>query len=216
MTAPVPLTVNDRVIHAPENSSLLSACLDAGVMIPHLCRLKSDTPDTAPASCRLCLMEVEGLGSPVTSCTTPVKEGMVVYTDTPALRELQIQAFKFLISVHRIDCKHCPANKSCALQAIGRYLGVGLSCKPYDSLVEKIPVNQSHPVFDHYPDRCVHCGICIRICAQVSPLPLLTFIGRGINMQMGYSHPGTGEYCRQCKSCIEHCPTGALVEKSSS
>ena len=126
----VSLTVNDRAIQAEKGASLLSACLDAGIRIPHLCRLETDTPDSAPASCRLCLVQIEGIADPVTSCTVGVSEGMVVRTDTQAIRNLQIQAFKFLLSVHRVDCKHCPAHKACALQGIADILGVGLSCKP--------------------------------------------------------------------------------------
>jgi hypothetical protein len=125
------LTVDDRVIQAPDGSSVLSACLAAGITIPHLCWLEADTPADAPAACRLCFVEIDGFREPVTACTVTVENGMTVHTGTEAVRDLQKTAFKLLLSVHRVDCKHCPANKACALQDMAKFLGVGLGCKPF-------------------------------------------------------------------------------------
>lgn len=194
---------------------MLSASLAAGIMIPHLCWLKTDTPDVAPASCRLCMVEIDGFTDPVTSCTVPVENGMVVRTDTPAVRELQKSALKFLLSVHLVDCKRCPAHKACALQDIAGFLGVGLSCKPYDKILKEDEVDERHRVFDYYINRCVHCGVCIRICGRVNPAPLLAFYGRGFDVRVGYSdsNPDVAAHCSRCRACISGCPTGALVEK---
>jgi hypothetical protein len=74
------LTVDDRVIQAPDGSSVLSACLAAGITIPHLCWLEADTPADAPAACRLCFVEIDGFREPVTACTVTVENGMTVHT----------------------------------------------------------------------------------------------------------------------------------------
>jgi hypothetical protein len=97
------LTVDDRVIQAPDGSSVLSACLAAGITIPHLCWLEADTPADAPAACRLCFVEIDGFREPVTACTVTVENGMTVHTGTEAVRDLQKTALKLLLSVHRVD-----------------------------------------------------------------------------------------------------------------
>lgn len=211
----VTLTVDGRAIEAPAGSSLLAACLAADIHIPHLCWMKSDTPDDAPAACRLCLVEIEGVAQPVTACTTPVENGMTVRTDTEAVRDLQKTALKLLLSVHRVDCKNCPANKRCALQATARFLGVGLSCKPFARVLKEPEVDARHPLFDYYPNRCVLCGMCLRSCQAAGDPACLSFAGRGFDTVVGYfdADPDAAARCATCKACLTVCPTGALVER---
>ncbi|WP_054702661.1 2Fe-2S iron-sulfur cluster-binding protein, partial [Desulfosarcina cetonica] len=182
----VTLTVDDRSIQAPEGSSVLAACLSAGIYIPHLCWLEGDTPEDAPAACRLCLVEIDGFAQPVTACSQLVESGMTVRTDTPAVRELQKTALKLLLSVHRVDCRNCPANKACGLQATAKFLGTGLNCKPFASVLKEPEVDHRHPLFDYYPNRCVLCGICIRRCDQTGGASGLSFAGRGFDTVVGY------------------------------
>jgi NADH dehydrogenase/NADH:ubiquinone oxidoreductase subunit G len=205
----VTLTVDHRTIQAPEGSSVLSACLSAGIYIPHLCWLASDTPADAPAACRLCFIDVDGFREPVSACTLTVENGMTVHTATDAVRRLQKTALKLLLSVHRVDCKRCPANKACALQNIAAYLNAGLGCKPFERVLKQPEVDSRHPVFDYYPNRCVLCGICVRNCGRLS------FAGRGFDTVVGYfdADPRAAADCLSCRACLEACPTGALVER---
>jgi bidirectional [NiFe] hydrogenase diaphorase subunit len=217
----VQFSVDNRVIEAPRGQSLLQACLQNDIYIPHLCYRENHSE--AAASCRLCFVEIEGRPGPVTACTMNVAAGLRVTTDTPAVRRLQRSALKMLLSVHHVDCKHCHANKACSLQTIAKYLKVGLNPKPLDRMLKTVEVDQSHPLIDHYPNRCVLCGLCVEACRTSGDLPVFTFSGRGFNTVLRYhaavsnGPPG----CSDCRACIRVCPVGALQlrlaeEKSSS
>ena len=211
----ITLTVDGRTIEAPEGSSVLSACLAADIYIPHLCWLKADAPADAPAACRLCFVAIDGVTQPVTACTAMVENGMVVDTASDAVRELQKTALKLLLSVHRVDCKNCPAHKACALQKIARHIGSGLTCKPFDRVLKEPEVDPRHPVWDYYPNRCVLCGLCVRVCGLRDERLQLSFAGRGFNTVVGYfdADPESAAVCQACRACLQVCPTAALVEK---
>ncbi|MFP4446719.1 MAG: 2Fe-2S iron-sulfur cluster-binding protein [Desulfosudaceae bacterium] len=212
----VTLYIDDWQIEAEEGISVLRAALDAEIYIPNLCWVKG--MPHPPASCRLCFVEVEGRDRPVTACTTTVEEGMVVTTTSEAVRDLQKTALKLLLSVHDVDCGHCPANKNCALQDIAKFLKVKLKPKDLPPYELRQAIDTSHPLIDYNPNRCVLCGRCLYACRDRNGNSLLSATGRGFKTVIT-SAGLTGETdlpCADCMACVDICPTGALIRKEGS
>jgi bidirectional [NiFe] hydrogenase diaphorase subunit len=203
------LVVDDKDLEVEEGTILLDACLDRGIYIPHLCHLEgSEEPH---ASCRLCFVSIQGLGKPVPSCTVKVLDGMVVRTDSPEARALQVSALRFLLSVHDVDCAHCPANKKCALQDTAKFLHVGLKAKGLETYLKEPRVVEDHPLIDYYPNRCVLCARCVRVCGTRERLPQMTFARRGFDTVVSFYGAMENPLCKDCLACVEICPVGALA-----
>jgi len=212
----ITLTVDKKEIQVEEGSPLLKACLDHGIYVPNLCYV--ETLEAPPVSCRLCFVEIEGEREPVTSCNIQVSDGMVVHTDTPSVRRLQRTAFQLLMSVHRVDCAHCPANKRCELQRIARFLKIGLKPGPLIQTLKEPDILEDHPVFDYYPNRCVLCGRCIHACQVQRVLPLMSFAERGFETVIRFYNEAdlTDVPCTECLACVSTCPVGAIALKGGS
>ncbi|MFC1515524.1 2Fe-2S iron-sulfur cluster-binding protein [Thermodesulfobacteriota bacterium] len=211
----VKFEVDGRTIEALQGVTLLQACLDNDIYVPNLCFLADY--QRPPASCRLCFVEIGGKEKPVASCTVGVAEGMVVRTDTSAVRRLQRAALRLLLSVHHIDCKPCPANKRCELQHLAKFLKVKLKPGPLERILKEIDIDREHPHLDYYPNRCVLCGKCIHVCHTSHGYSSLTFAKRGFDTIIsayGQENKSTLP-CDSCAACVEICPVGAIRLKAN-
>jgi bidirectional [NiFe] hydrogenase diaphorase subunit len=208
------LNVNEREIRVEEGLTLLEACLKSGIYVPNLCFLEGHE-QYPQASCRLCFVEIQGERQPVTSCTVTVSEGMGVRTDTPAVRDLQRSALRLLLSMHRVECARCPANRKCALQKMAGFLRIGLKGPTLPDL-EALIVDVGHPLFDYHPYRCVLCGRCVLACERRNGRPLLTFAERGLRTRVvSLADPYSQSMpCEACRACIKVCPVAALTPKA--
>lgn len=205
----VNIQIDGEPLEAVPGTPLLEVCLHHGIYIPNLCHLEGFDPQ--PASCRLCFVAIEGRPRPVTACTEPVAEGLVVRTDTPEVRRLQKSALAMLLSVHHVDCKHCRANKQCGLQQIARFLKVGLKPRGLAQHLKEPEIDTHHPCLDYFPNRCVLCGRCVRVC-RARERAALTFARRGFHTVIGFfgDWESTAEDCHDCRACVAVCPVGAL------
>jgi len=210
------LTIDDKEIEASEGDLLLWVALDNDIYIPNLCGLRErERPD---AGCRLCFVEIEGYPEPVTSCTEPVREGMVVNTKTEKVLQLQRTATELILSTHQVDCGHCAKNKKCELQKIARHLKLKLRPKRLRLIPKNLTVDDSHPLFTYDPNKCVLCGRCVWVCKEQQKIGTLNFAYRGFDMMVttfGRLPFGEAE-CNQCGKCVEVCPVGALILKEDS
>jgi len=209
----VEITVDGRVLTVQAGQSLLEACLANDIYVPNLCHLPGMADP--PASCRLCFVEVDGMPQPVTSCTVAVTGGLVARTDTPAVRRLQRSALRLLLSVHEVDCKNCPANKRCELQRLARFLKVGLKPKDLPAPRKTPAVDDTHPCFSFYPNRCVLCGKCVEACRRAPGETVMAFSRRGFETILYFDvNAAEAGRCENCQACVEICPVGALVMKA--
>jgi len=211
----IKLIVDNREIEAREGTTLLQACLENDIYIPNLCYLQE--MEQPHASCRMCFVEIEGVGEPVASCTIPVREGLVVRTETTFLRRLQRSALGLLLSVHEVDCAHCPANKKCELQNMAKFLKMGLKPKGLDQFLTEPQIEEGHPVLNYYPNRCVLCGKCVFLSQKGHGKPFLTFAKRGFETVISFH--GEEDPWRIAEetymACVEVCPVGAITLKQN-
>jgi bidirectional [NiFe] hydrogenase diaphorase subunit len=209
----VNLTIDGQKIKAREGEKVLWAALDNGIYIPNLCAIQEASRPAA--SCRLCFVEVEGKGRPVTACTEPVTEGMVVNTRGPQALRLARTAFELLIASHPVDCAHCPGKDSCELVKIAAHLKVRLKTKRLRELPRELPIDSSSPLFIYDPNKCVLCGRCVWVCREHMGIGDIGFAHRGFKRRVTTF---AGELmasarCSECGECVTVCPAGALYFK---
>lgn len=210
----ITITIDGRKLTAPEGQPVLWAALDNGIYIPNLCSIRQrDEPE---ASCRLCFVEIEGKDAPVTACTEPAREGLIVSTRGHTARRLAATALELLLASHNVDCANCAANRNCELQRAAKHLGVKLKTKRLKKLLPERPIDDSSPVFTFDPNKCVLCGRCVWQCRQKG-IGAIGFAGRGFERVLtSFGGQPIGESrCNRCLECVEICPVGALVRKTT-
>ena len=117
----IKLTINGKTIEVAEGATVLDAAKMLNIEIPTLCHHPKLTPF---GGCRLCIVEVKGAPRPLTSCTTPVSEGMEVTTSTPALEDLRKTVLELILSDHPNDCMVCEKAGDCTLQELAYFYGI--------------------------------------------------------------------------------------------
>jgi len=209
----VKLTINNREVIAKKGATVLEAALGANIYIPTLCY----APDLKPyGGCRLCVVEVEGMRGLVSSCTTPVTDGMVVHTDTPRVNQSRRITMELISANHHGDCLACAKNQDCELLKIGRYLGVEQDrVERLRKDTEVLSVDKSHPAFIRDLNKCILCAICVRACHEIVCHDAIDIAFRGDSARIATfgDKPIAESVCKSCGECVVRCPTGALVPK---
>jgi bidirectional [NiFe] hydrogenase diaphorase subunit len=208
------LLIDGQPVAVAEGATLLEACRAAGVAVPVLCHLDGLSP---VAACRLCLVEVEGLGRPQPACATAATEGMVVHSHTPQLGGFRRMAVELFFAEGNHVCAFCVANGSCELQDVAVQVGMDHSRFPYQ--YPQRMVDASHPLFSLDHNRCILCTRCVRVCDEIEGAHVWDVASRGAHCHIiaGLDQPwGEVDACTSCGKCVEVCPTGALFHKDES
>lgn len=208
----VSIKIDGKKVTAPEGTSLLRAALDNDIYIPNLCAMKNKPEPSA--SCRLCFVEIGDYNQPVTACTEPVREGMVVNTKGEGALRQATAAFDLLMASHPVDCANCLANGNCELQNIAKHLRVSLKSKRFRKLLHDYPIDDSQENITYDPNKCVLCGRCIWQCRE-SGVGVLGFSRRGFERVVTTfnDEPLGDTMCTGEGDCVEVCPTGAFAFK---
>jgi NADH dehydrogenase/NADH:ubiquinone oxidoreductase subunit G len=207
----VELTIDGQQVQAQEGTKILKAAQDAGISIPNLCYIpEAELPF---GGCRLCYVEVEGRGL-VTSCTLPVRDGMVVNTQTPEVQRVRRTAYKLLIAYHDLDCPNCWKKKNCDLLKLAGKVKVKPK-RPQDFRglpTEFLPLDTTNPFIIYDPNRCILCGKCVWACGEKNGESFIDFAYRGYETRLTLSSNIAllEEKCASCDDCVDICPTAAL------
>jgi formate dehydrogenase major subunit len=209
----VQITINGKQIEVPEGTTVLRAAEIAGIHIPTLCDHKELTPY---GGCRLCIVEVQGVRVPMASCTLPVNNGMVVNTETEALKKSRKFVLSMLFSERNHFCPFCQVSGGdCELQNAAYH--EEMTHWPIQPGWNNFVVDTSHPYFVLDNNRCILCRRCVRACAEMAGNFTLSVAERGAkSMVVADTDVPLGQStCIKCGSCVQVCPTGALIDKTS-
>lgn len=206
----IKITINNREVEAYEGQTVLEAAKNNGIHIPTLCYLKDVT---GTGACRVCQVEVEGAKTLCAACVYPVRDGMVIKTNSQRALDARRRVVELIVSNHSKDCLSCIRNTNCELQRLCQELGVR---------EDAFAGEKSEPTFDtvspgivRNTSKCVLCGRCVETCMKVQGLGVLGYMNRGFKTKVApiYDKSFDDVNCMQCGQCINVCPVGALHEK---
>jgi NADPH-dependent glutamate synthase beta subunit-like oxidoreductase/ferredoxin/NAD-dependent dihydropyrimidine dehydrogenase PreA subunit len=201
--------VDGHEVKAKEGETILTAALAAGIYIPHICWHENLRP---AGSCRLCMVEIEGMEGIHAACTTKPEAGMRVTVHGEKADRVRNLSMALLFSAHPEECVNCPKYLKCQLQALSQYLnpsGAGIRRR-----ANNIAADASHPLMLHEMFRCILCGRCVRVCEEVRGIGALKFEKTGGGLRVVPAAKTLSDAgCQFCGACVEVCPTGSIRDQ---
>ncbi|RXJ65868.1 bidirectional hydrogenase complex protein HoxU [Halarcobacter ebronensis] len=196
------------------DATILEVAREHGIKIPTLCHLEGLS---SVGSCRICLVEVKGSKNLVPACTSKIKEGMEVITNSEKIASHRKMVLSMIFAERTHTCSVCVSNGHCELQDQAIELGLEHSFVPY--IHKHFEIDASHKDYVYDPNRCILCTRCVRVCDEVEGAHALDIFGRGIDSKIIHDMDepwAQSESCTSCGKCVQVCPTGALFEKGLS
>ena len=210
----VDLKIDGKDYKLSPGLTILEAAAEVGIDIPALCYLKDINQE---AACSICLVEVKKAKSLLRACVTAIAPGMEIFTNTPRVRKARKLNLELLLAGHPKDCLVCERNQSCELRKMAFDLGVRQVRFPKATKIE-LPLDSSSVSLTRDPNKCILCGRCVAVCANIQSVKAIDFTGRGKATKVTtFFDQGLGNsVCVNCGQCLAVCPTGAIVENDAS
>lgn len=210
----VTLTINGQKVKVPEGTTIFDAAKEVNVEIPTLCYLNMHDIKMVnrTASCRVCLVEIEGRRNLAPSCATEVAEGMVVHTNSLRAIKARRTMVELLLSDHPTDCLVCEKNTQCQLQKIAAELGIRQI--RYKGIMSNYRKDSSSGALYRNLDKCIMCRRCETMCNEVQTCNIYSAVDRGFEtvVSPAFGLPMLDTMCTFCGQCVSVCPTAALTQ----
>jgi NADH-quinone oxidoreductase subunit G len=207
------MSINGQMVSFSDEKNVLEVIRNAGIDIPTLCYY-SDL--SIYGACRMCIVEDER-GGVMTSCSTPPHDGMRIFTNTPKLNKHRRMILKMLLSSHCRECTTCVRGDKCSLQRLANRFGITevKFDKTEKAFKDEYKIDNSSKSIKKDPNKCIHCGDCVRVCSETQNVGVIDFAHRGWNLEVTTAfHDPLGETeCVNCGQCVSVCPTAALTVK---
>ena len=200
------LTIDGLKAQALEGTNILRTAEQAGIAIPHFCYHPGLEIE---GSCRMCLVEIEGLPKLELACSNTVREGLVVRTSTGRVRQARRDVLEFLLAEHPLDCPICDKAGECRLQDYYDRHGLfpGRMAEPRERRTKKAPIGR-RLFLDR--ERCILCTRCVRFLRLVTGTGELGVFERGLRSEVGIDEaaPVDNDYAG---NLVDICPVGAIT-----
>ena len=200
----VNLTIDGKSVSVPKGTTILEAARQVDIHIPTLCWLEKVSTTGA---CRICAVEIEGVDRPMTACNTPVKDGIVVTTQSEKLVRIRKQIMELILVNHPLDCPVCDAGGECELQNTCYELDV--TRQEFKAQDVNPPTIDHWPLIQQVPSRCILCEKCVKVCHELIGADALFVNDKGDRAFIDKKV----ENCVYCGNCVAVCPTGTMISK---
>lgn len=212
-------TINGKKVEFSKDQTVLEVARANGHFIPTLCELAD--LDHTPGTCRVCLVDIKRRNHVnhriVTSCTTPMEEGMAVLTRTPKVRQMQRLQVELLLADHNQDCASCVRHGNCELQDVAQFVGLEQTRYNYPEFYERRTRDYSSPSVVRDMSKCIRCFRCVKVCREIQGIDALVITEKGLETEISVRDhlPLNESDCISCGQCILVCPVGALAGRNN-